>query len=65
MENVPDTTGALTALRNLTLNDVEKRLADLNAERAALSFMRRSLAARDKAKRRSEQYTSVEGQHNE
>jgi len=52
MRDVPKTTDALTALRSLTLSDVEKRLADLDAERAALSFMRRSLAARDKARRR-------------
>jgi hypothetical protein len=49
MESKPDTTDALTALRHLTLNDVEQRLADLDAERAALSFLRRSLAARDRA----------------
>jgi hypothetical protein len=40
-------------LRQLTLADVDRRLVDLDAERAALSLLRRSLAARDRARRRS------------
>jgi hypothetical protein len=44
---------ALAALRQLTLAEVEQRLADLAAERAALSLLRRSLAARDRARRRA------------
>jgi len=53
MESKPETTTALNALRTLPLVEVEKRLADLDAERAALSLLRRSLAARDRAKRQS------------
>lgn len=44
---------ALTVLRRLTLPEVEQRIADLDAERAALSLIRRSLAARERAKRRA------------
>jgi hypothetical protein len=51
MANVPDPTGALAALRQISLTEVEQRLADLDAERAALSLLRRSLAARERAKR--------------
>lgn len=43
----------LTAIRTLSLADIERRLADLDAERAALSLLRRSLAARDRAQRRA------------
>lgn len=53
MANVPDTTNALTALREISLSEVEQRLVDLDSERAALSLLRRSLAARDRVKRRS------------
>lgn len=51
--NLPETTEALSALRYLTLAEVEQRIADLDSERAALSLLRRSLAARDRAKRRA------------
>jgi hypothetical protein len=44
---------ALAALRQLTLTEVEQRIADLDAERAALALLRRSLAARDRARRRA------------
>jgi hypothetical protein len=53
MEHAPDTTDALATLRQFTLAEVEQRLADLDAERAALSLLHRSLAARDRAKRRA------------
>ena len=54
MRNVPDLKpGALAALRHLKLAEVDQRLADLDAERAALSLLRRSLAARDRARRRA------------
>jgi hypothetical protein len=39
-------------LKQLSLEEVEQRLADLDAERAALSLLRRSLAARERAIRR-------------
>ena len=42
----------LASIQQLTLSEVEQRLAELDAERAALSLLRRSLAARDRAKRR-------------
>jgi hypothetical protein len=47
-KNIPD---ALDAIRTLTLPDIERRLADLDAERAQLSSLRRSLVARERAKR--------------
>ncbi len=47
-----DKPDVLASLKRLTLAEVEQRLADLDAERAALSLLRRSLAARDRAKRR-------------
>ena len=51
-----DTTTCLTpailaSLGQLTLAQVEQRLAELDAERAALSTLRRSLSARDRAYR--------------
>jgi hypothetical protein len=42
----------LVSIKQLTLAEVEQRLADLDAERAALSLLRRSLVARDRVKRR-------------
>lgn len=42
----------LTSLSQLSLGEIERRLADLDAERAALSLLRRSLAARDRVRRR-------------
>lgn len=47
---IPD---ALGAVRNLTLADIERRLAELDAERAQLSSLRRSVVARERAKRRA------------
>lgn len=48
--HIPD---ALGAVRNLTLADIERRLTDLDAERAQLSSLRRSVVARERAKRRA------------
>jgi hypothetical protein len=53
METKPETTEALTALRHITLAEVEQRIADVDAEKAALSLLRRSLAARERVRRRS------------
>jgi hypothetical protein len=53
MHNVPEPPAVLAALRNLSLAEVEARLADLDAERAALALLRRSLAARERARRRA------------
>lgn len=47
---IPD---ALGAVRNLTLADIERRLTELDAERAQLSSLRRSVVARDRARRRA------------
>lgn len=43
---------ALTAIRHLTLAEIDQRLTDLDSERAALSLLRRALLARDRARRR-------------
>jgi hypothetical protein len=43
----------LLQLRQLTLPELTKRLDDLNAERAAVQLLRRSIAARDRALRRA------------
>jgi hypothetical protein len=53
MSNVPEPPAVLAALRNLSLAEVEALLANLDAERAALSLLRRSLAARERARRRA------------
>jgi hypothetical protein len=55
MVNVPEPPDVLTALRDLSLAQVEQRLAELDAERTALSTLRRSLVARDRARRQSRQ----------
>jgi hypothetical protein len=41
-----------TAIQQISLAEVEQKLAELDAERAALSTLRRSLVAREKVKRR-------------
>jgi hypothetical protein len=60
MKNVPDQHKLLETLRQLSLAEVEQRLADLDAERAALSLLRRSLAARERARRRAGQRSNPE-----
>ena len=56
----------LAAIRQLSLIEVEQRLADLDAERAALSMLRRSLAARDRARRRAERrFVAPEGRRHD
>ena len=49
-----DAFDALDALRHLTLAEVETRLAEIDGERASLSLLRRSLAARDRAQRQTQ-----------
>ncbi|NLE38408.1 MAG: hypothetical protein GX621_10325 [Pirellulaceae bacterium] len=44
---------ALSALRELSLADVEQRLAEIDAERAGLALIRRSLMARERSRRKS------------
>ena len=51
----------LTSIRQLTLSDLDQRLAEIGAERAALSSLRRSLVARDRAKRRASRQVTPEG----
>jgi hypothetical protein len=51
----------LATLRQLSLAEIDQRLADLDAVRAALSLLRRSLAARDRAKRRRQHVALREG----
>jgi hypothetical protein len=53
METKTTNPDALGAVRNLTLADIERRLAELDAERAQLSSLRRSIVARERAKRRA------------
>lgn len=53
MSKSPPQSDPLAAILTLTLPEVERRLDDLDAERAALSLLRRSLAARDRAKRKA------------
>lgn len=67
MKNELTTSDALNALRNLTLEEVEKRLADIDGERASLSLLRRSLVARRLAKNRTRQrsLTQKEGHRDE
>lgn len=62
---VADKSDLLTALRCLRLAEVEQRIADLDAERAALSLLRRSLVARDKCKRRAQPRDTQNGGHHE
>ena len=55
MTDLPEATDAISALRNLKLDEVEARLTDLDSERAQLSLLRRSLLARERARRKAEQ----------
>jgi hypothetical protein len=59
MENLLSTSDLPAILQQLTLAEVEQRLDDLDAERAALSLLRRSLAARDRAKRQQQRRKEV------
>ncbi len=49
----PITGGPFEALQTLTLEQVEQRLLELDAERASLSLIRRSLAAKERTRRRN------------
>ncbi len=67
MQTTPNANDALDALRHLTVEQVEKRLAEIDGERAALSTLRRSLVARERAQRRTHRVTETytEGQRDE
>jgi hypothetical protein len=54
--HIPDRQSLIMALGRLTLDEVTARLRDLDAERAALSLLRRSLAARDRCRRRADRH---------
>jgi hypothetical protein len=56
MDTTP-TTDAVDALRRLTPDQIETRIADLDAERAMLSRMLRSLQAGERARQRTQQRT--------
>jgi hypothetical protein len=60
MSNLPEPSDALAALQHLSLAEVEQRLAEIDAERAALSLLCRSLAARERARRRSKRSIAKE-----
>lgn len=49
----PPASDPLAAIRRMTLAEVETRLVELDGERAALSLLRRSLIARDRARGRA------------
>jgi len=55
MEGKPESPDALAALRELTLEEVEQRLAEIDGERASLALLRRSLLARQRAEQRTRQ----------
>jgi hypothetical protein len=55
METRNSVADALGTVRNLTLADIERRQAELDAERAQLSSLRRSIVARERARRRANQ----------
>lgn len=55
METIPNKNATLVALRDLTLEEVETRLAEIDGERASLSLLRRSIAAKLRAKKRTQQ----------
>ncbi len=54
MNKTPNTAEAIAAIQNLTLEEVERRLAEIDGERASLSSLRRSLVARERVRRRSQ-----------
>jgi hypothetical protein len=51
--NVPNKNDALAALRTLTLDQVDERIAELDGERASLALIRRSLVAKRRAQDRA------------
>lgn len=61
MTTTASTPDCLAALRPLALDEDEQRQADLDAERAVLSLIRRSLAARDRVNRRVQPRQQQEG----
>jgi len=62
MSKTPETNDVLTALRQLSVAEIEERMVALDSERAALSLLRRSLIARERARTKAaaRAYTHVE-----
>jgi hypothetical protein len=58
MKTLNSKTDAVAMLQKLTLTEVEERLDELDAQRAALSLLRRSLAARERVRRRAARRSS-------
>jgi hypothetical protein len=67
MINVPDETDPVALLASLDADTLERRLADLDAERKAVSLILRSIRARERAKRRAarQPLTGKEGRRDE
>lgn len=61
MHATATTTDLLESLRHLTLEEVEQRLADVEAEREALTVIRRAIAVRERSKQRAKRI--AEGRH--
>jgi hypothetical protein len=65
MNTTPPNADPVAALRHLTIEQIEQRLAELDGERASLSLLRRSLVARRRAEQRQSRRTvpiAAEGQ---
>jgi hypothetical protein len=52
MSTSPKSIDALATLRTLSREEIERRLAEIEAERRALQTIRRSIVARDRSSRR-------------
>jgi len=63
MKRTHNPTQALLALKRLTLPELDSRLGELDAERATISSLRRSLIARDKARARTRRQLRNGGKH--
>jgi hypothetical protein len=66
--NAPEQTDPVALLAALDAEALERRLADLDAERKAVSLILRSIRARERAKRRAARQTvhaTEEGRRNE
>ena len=61
-QHMPDS-DFLTALQHLSLEDVERRLAQIDGERATLSLLRRSLVARQRAVVKTQRRSVTSGRY--
>lgn len=64
MSKSPEQADPVAVVRNLSLEQIERRLVEIDGERASLSLLRRSIVARERAERRTRQrsITNAEGQ---